>query len=183
MNRRATPILFAVLVLMGLLVYYSERTPAPQSATSAQGTGGATVLSLRETDISLIRMKRDYWNSFTLSRGADGGWKLIDPSNESASESAVRKLLAALVSLPVVSVIDMPADDSERHREYGLWKPAMEVTVSTSDGDQTLLVGVSTADGKGVYCARVGRDKIYVTSADTVQALAQDLAAYRLDKP
>ena len=60
--------------------------------------------------------------------------------------------------------------------------PAIEITVGTTEGDQTLLVGSSTADGKGVYCARLGKDGVFVTSAEAVQVLSQDLSAYRQEK-
>ena len=183
MNRKATPILLALVILMGLLAYFTERPRASSSASALSAAAqGATVLSVRQDDIVQVRMKRDYWNSYTLARGTDGAWKIVDPSTEPALEPAVRKLLAALEALPALTVINLPADDSERHREYGLWTPALQVTVSTQDGEQTLLVGTATADGKGVYCARAGQDKVYVTSAQALQGLSQDLAAYRREQ-
>ncbi len=182
MNRKTTPILVALVVLMSLLAYFSERARTHTTAQSAPTTEGATVLSVRSGDITSIRMKRDYWNSFRLARSPEGVWRLTEPSNEAASEAGVTRLLNALESLPAISVINLPADDTERHRQYGLWKPAIEITVGTTEGDQTLLVGSSTADGKGVYCARLGKDGVFVTSAEAVQVLSQDLSAYRQEK-
>ena len=182
MNRKATPILLAVVVLMSLLVYFSERARTRTSVQARPSTESATVLSVRTGDITQIRVKRDYWNSFRLTRSPEGTWKLTEPSTEPAAEAGVTRLLSTLESLPALSVIDLPADDSERHREYGLWKPAIEITVTTTEGDQTLLVGSATADGKGVYCSRLGKDGVYVTSAEAVQVLSQDLSAYRQEK-
>ena len=182
MNRKTTLILLAVLILMSLLVYFSEFARTRTSAQSQPGAEGATVLSVRTGDITQIRVKRDYWNSFHMKRTPDGTWRLLEPSSEPAAEAGVTRLLSALESLPALSVIKLASDDSERHREYGLWKPAIEITVTTTDGDQTLLVGSATADGKGVYCARLGKDGVYVTSADVVQILSQDLSVYRQEK-
>ena len=182
MNRKATPILLAVVILMSLLAYFVERPSARSAATQQTVAQGATVLSIRKDDILQVRMKRDYWNSFTLARSPDGSWRLVEPSAEPAAEPAVQKLLAALESLPAISVINLSADDSERRREYGLWTPALELTVTTPDGEQVMLVGTATADGKGVYCTRMGQNKVYVTSPDAVRVLSQDLAAYRQEK-
>ena len=182
MNRKTTPLLLALVVLMSLLVYFSERARTRTAAQTRPVTEGATVLSVRTGDITQIRVKRDYWNSFRMARSPDGAWKLTEPASEPAAEAGVTRLLSALESLPALSVINLPADDTERHRQYGLWKPAIEITVTTSEGDQTLLVGAATADGKGVYCARLGKDGVFVTSAEAVQAISQDLSAYRREK-
>lgn len=182
MNRKTTPILLVLLVLMSLLAYFSERARTHTAAQSKPTTEGETVLSVRTGDITQVRVKRDYWNSFRLVRSPEGVWRLTEPSNEPAVEAGVTRLLSTLESLPALSVISLAADDTERHRQYGLWKPAIEITVTTTDGDQTLLVGSATADGKGIYCARLGKDGVYVTSAEAVQVLSQDLSAYRQEK-
>ncbi len=182
MNRKTTLILLAVLILMSLLVYFSEVARTHTSAQARPSSEGETVLSVRTGDITQIRVKRDYWNSYHLVRTPEGTWKLTEPSAEPAAEAGVMRLLSALESLPALSVIKLTADDTERHREYGLWKPTIEITATTADGDQTLLVGSATADGKGVYCARLGKEGVYITSPDAVQILSQDLSAYRQEK-
>jgi len=182
MNRKTTPLLLAVLVLMSLLAYFSERVRTQTSAHPQASTEGATILSARTGDMTHIRVKRDYWNSFHLARSPEGVWKLVEPSNEPAAEPAVTRLLSTLESMPTLSVIKLPADDTERHRQYGLWKPALEITITTTEGDQVLLVGSATADGKGVYCALLGKDGVFVTSAEAIQVLSQDLSVYRQEK-
>ena len=184
MNRKATPTLFAAVLLLGLLAYFTEhrRSRGVPPAPGAGDPGGAAVLSVEQGGILQVRMKRDYWNSFTLVRGADGAWRLAEPSNEPAFDVSVAKLLAALEHLKASSVIDLPSDDSERHREYGLWSPTFELTVTTAEGDQTLIVGAPAQEGQAYYCARLGRDKVYVVPHEAVQTLAQDLAAYRQEK-
>jgi len=183
MNRKATPILLLAMVAMIVLAVATEwpRSSASTVATRA-GAPSARVLNVNQGDLLRIRVKRDYWNSYTLARSPEGAWRLTDPSDEPASESAVRTLLATVESLPAVSIIDLPSDDSERHRQYGLWSPSLELTVSTSEGDQTVTFGTQTADNKGVYCARIGQDKVYVTTPEAVQVLSQDLNVYRSGK-
>jgi len=177
MNRKMTPILLAAALLLGLVTYLFESS-APSEQRSGP-TEGSRVLEVDRADILQVRVRRDYWNSYTLQRQPDGSWQLTEPSIEPASVPAVNRLLNALETLPVVTTIDLPASDSERHREYGLWEPAMEVTVTTGNGDHTLLFGSPTADGKGVYCAEAGRDRVYVTTAEAVRVISTEFAAYR----
>ena len=181
MNRKTTPILLAVVIAMGVLAFLSERTRI-QSASRPSAGAAPTILTITEDDLQRVRVKRDYWNTYTLTRVPDGSWRLTDPSDEPAAEPAVRRMVAALTALPTLSTMDLPANDSERHREYGLWKPVLELTVTTLNGDETLIFGTGTADGAGVYCARAGRDKVFVTSRDALQALSQDLSAFRQEK-
>ena len=177
MNRKTTPILLAIALVMGLAAFLLERQSVPKRAKSA--STGARVLQMDEADIVQIRVKRDYWNSFAIARSPEGAWSLTEPSSEPASPLAVGRLLSALMSLPAQSAIDLPSDDSERYREYGLWEPSVEVTVSDRKGATTLSFGAPTPDGKGVYCAIHGVNKVYVTAPDAVKAISEDLSAYR----
>jgi len=183
MNRKITPILLIVLLVMGLSAWLSERPRAGRELAAAGAAHADTVLIINQADILQVRVKRDYWNSFALAKAADGSWRLTEPSSEPADDAAVRKLLSTVESLPVINTINLPADDSERHREYGLWSPTLDITVTTAGGgDQTLAFGVKTADGKGVYCAILGHDRVYVTTPEAFQALSEDMSSYRQGK-
>ena len=182
MNRKTTPFLLLALVLLGLLAFIMERPRSRPESSSQSEAYGARVLAISQADVLRVRVKRDYWNSYTLGKTPDGSWRLTDPSDEPASEPAVRKLLATVENLPALTTINLPASDSERHREYGLLKPVLELTVSTPDADHSVSFGTQTADNKGVYCARYGQDKVYVTAPEAMQVLSLDLAAYRQEK-
>ena len=192
MNRKITPILLAIVVLLALMAYLSERPSRAKTAKAGdekmaengrtdadKRVSGARLFEIDQSDIQQVRVKKDYWNTFALQRGADGAWKLVEPSAEPAAAAAVNTLLNTIETLPVLSVIDMLSDDSERYRQYGLWEPSVEVTISDNKEAHTLRVGSPTTDGKGVYCVVVGRNKVYVTAPDAVRILSTDLAAYR----
>lgn len=196
MNRKITPILLAIVVLLALLAYISERPSRIKTAKSGNETtagdgradanaqaSGARLFEIDQSDIHQVRIKKDYWNTYTLQRGADGSWKLVEPATEPVVAAAMNTLLSTIEALPVLSVIDMLSDDSERYRQYGLWEPAVEVTISDNKAVHTLRVGSPTADGKGVYCVVVGRNKVYVTTPDAVRVLSTDLAVYRQETP
>jgi Domain of unknown function (DUF4340) len=196
MNRRITPILLAIVVLLALLAYISERPSHAKTAKSGNektaGEGradadkqasGARLFEIDQSDIQQVRVKKDYWNTYALQRGSDGSWKLVEPSAEPVAAAAVNTLLSTIETLPVLSVIDMLSDDSERYRQYGLWEPAVEVTISDNKEAHTLRVGSPTTDGKGVYCVVVGRNKVYVTTPEAVRILSADLSVYRQEVP
>jgi len=182
MNPRSSLILLAALLAMSLVVYYTERPARQASSASGDHPAGSRVLELNPEDILQVQVKRDFYNSYTLSRGSDGAWRIIDPSSEPALEANVLKFLDVLANLPVITTIDLPQDDSERHRQYGLWKPSLELTASRANGTDTVIFGTKTENGTGIYCTRSGRDKVYVIPVESFQGVAQDLAVFRKEK-
>ncbi len=179
MNPRSSLYLLAALLVMSLVVYFAERPNSVSKAESIEHPSGSRVLEMAPEDILQVQVKRDFYNSYTLSRGADGAWRIIDPSSEPAGEANVGKLLESLANLTVITTIDLPQDDSERHRQYGLWKPSLEVTVSRANRSDTVMFGAQSEEGTGVYCALAGHDKVYVIPKGLLPGLSQDLSVYR----
>ena len=177
MNRQTTLLLAAIALVLGLTVLVSEFGRAPRPGRS--GSRGAYVLDIQPADIQRISVKRDYWNSFTLARTADGSWKMIDPAEEPAAGPAVEILAHILAYLPIGATIDLPMNDSERYQEYGLWEPREQITVVTGEKEYTLLFGSETIDQTGVYCVIQGQDNVYVTPAESFHILSLDLETYR----
>ena len=176
MNRKLTPVLLSLVLALILLAYLVERNN-PADRPSAGGR--PRILEVDESEIIRLRIKRDYWNSYALQRNPGGGWQLLEPSNEPAATPAAEHLVRAVAALPALRAIDLPAGNAERYREYGLWTPATELTVTTSAGDQTLLFGGHTPDQTGVYCLISGRSRVYVTAAADADAVAIDPATLR----
>lgn len=177
MSRKMTPLLLSLALILGLITYITECS-SPQSRRASRPQS-ARILDIDVSEIRRIRVKRDYWNSYALQRNPDTSWQIIEPSNEAASPQAVQRLLAVIQEMPISQSIDLPANDTERHREYGLWLPVMELTVTTDGGEHTLIFGRNTPDRAGAYCAEVGRDRVLITSASVLQALAVDPASLR----
>lgn len=177
MNRKITPYLIAALLVLGLLVFLSER---PRRAASGAGRSAApSVLDVPLDAILRLRMKKDFWNSYVLARDEGGQWRMEEPSRAPAVETEVQRLLETVTALPVLRTLDLPGDDAERRREYGLWSPSLEITLSTPDGATTLLFGVPTRDETGVYVAVHGRPRVHVTSKAAFDVLQRDADTYR----
>lgn len=177
MNWRTTLVLLVVALVLGVAVL-TELFRKPRVTAGLSGKG-QRVLTVEAAEITRVRAKREYWNSYLLARAPDGSWQLQEPSTEAANPQAAQKLVQTLADLPRLAVIDLPANDAERYREYGLWVPQAEITVMTNTGEQTLLIGGDTADGAGTYCAISGQDNVYVTSPPAAAVLLAGLETYR----
>ena len=179
MNRQTTWILLVITVLLAMMIFITDQTRTHRQ-NAVQQSKTAIVLNCKASDVQVISVKRDYWNSFTLRKTPEGTWKFIDPSDEPASMPAVNQLLGMLESLPRITVIDLPMNDSERYKEYGLWQPREQITVSAGEKEYILLLGADTKDETGVYCAILGQDNVYVTSQEAYKRLAMDMVSYRI---
>jgi hypothetical protein len=177
MNRKATPLLLAAALILGLVAWWSNL--ARKSSSSDGAPRGARLLSLHPQDLIQVRVRRDYWNTFTLARGRDTRWELIEPAREPADPEAVERLLQTLTTIPVLQRIDLPGDDTERHRQYGLWEPRLTVQILTAERQESLLFGGETSDGAGIYCAREGRDGVFIVPADALAVLETGPDPYR----
>lgn len=177
MNRKITPYLIAAMLLLGWLAYLSER-PRRAGAVRSRAVS-ASVLGIPKEDILRLRMQKDFWNSYVLARNPDGQWMMEEPARGAANTTEVRRLLETVTLLPVLQVLDMPGDDAERHREYGLWTPALEITLSTPSGATTLMFGSRTPDESGVYAVVHGTSRVYVVPAASFGILERGADTYR----
>lgn len=177
MNRKSTVILACLVFVMALVALLSSRAGRVANRYGQTGIGG---IGIDPDTLLQVRVQRDYWNTFTLERDLSGRWNLVEPSSEEAFSAAVNELIDLLARFPVVTRLDLPAGDSERFREYGLWEPSLEVMLTTVDGARVLQLGRETTDGTGVYCALEGEDGVMVTTQQAAQMLSRDLEAYRV---
>lgn len=177
MNRKATPLLLVAALILGIAAWWSHQVRTGASGRTPSRAG--LLLPVHPQDLIQVRLRRDFWNTFTLTRGPDTAWQLIEPAREPADATAVELLLQALTSLPVLRRIDLPGDDTEHYRQYGLWEPRLTVQILTADRQDVFLFGDETSDGTGVYCVHEGRDGVYVTSAAAFNSIETDPDRYR----
>jgi len=182
MNRTVTPYLIAAVLVLGLLAYLSERPRRTSEGARARGARDTSVLRVDPEDVQRIRMRRDFWNSYTLARDEERRWTLEEPSRGPAHEAEVRRLLETLTFLPSAQILDMPGDDSERYREYGLWEPALEFTLATAGGSvHTLMFGAKTPDETGVYTVVHGVARVHVVPVEAFEILQRGADTYRAE--
>lgn len=178
MNRKITPYLIAALLVLGLLAYLSERPRRAATGGSSRAAAPAVIDVPRDT-ILRLRMKKDFWNSYVLGKDEGGQWSMEEPSRGPAVETEVRRLLETVTALPILRTLDIPGDDADKRREYGLWSPSLEITLSTADGATTLLFGAFTPDEAGVYVTVHGQSSVHVTPTSAFDVLQRNADTYR----
>lgn len=177
MNRQLTySLLLCVAILGGLIILID-------SATWFRGNhrirSSPRIIQVEPQDILKIRVLRDYWNTFTLSRNAEGSWYMAEPTREPADIAYAARLLETLANLPRLEILGSIADDRERYREYGLWHPSVQVTLTSVDREWQLAFGAETPDGKGVYVSRMDNDEVFITSKEAFDIIITDAGYYR----
>jgi len=93
-------------------------------------------------------------------------WRLTAPIEDRADQSAVDRLLSALTGLQKERTIAdaKPAD-------VGLESPRGKVTLTTSKGEQTLVIGADVPASNNLLVSLTGKPDVYVTSRSFVDQL------------
>ena len=137
--------------------------------------------SLRER--SLLRFDANKVTEVTLAgpelslrlRRSGQRWQLLQPLTDSADNTRVRELLAALGSLSTQRYIENP----ERLSAYGLDPPRARVSVATLDTTYSATLGGRGPKASTVYAQR-GGESVVVVCSDTISNLVVwDVAYWR----
>ena len=86
----------------------NEKTAGVVGAAADKPTSDTRLFEIDQSDIQQVRVKKDYWNTYTLQRVSDGSWKLVEPSTEPVLAVAVNTLLNT-IETPAGAVRDRHA--------------------------------------------------------------------------
>jgi hypothetical protein len=176
MNPRVTIALALVALALGAFIAFYERH-----------TVGTSEIARREGRLLEIfdrsrvrRVEIDYdGRSIVLSRGEgeDADLRLESPVQTHADDDAVEALLGALDwAVPYRTIDEVSAEDRTR---FGLDEPFASVTITVGDKPIRLLVGKEAPGAEGRYAAGARPDRVFVVSADVVEALSHDVDHFR----
>jgi hypothetical protein len=176
MNRQLTFYLTACVIFLGICILLIDRSSWFQNKPYAHRP--PRVLQIEPRDIMQVRVIRDFWNTFTVKQNQDGNWDLIEPSLMPANFGQITRLIDALANLSILDTIGSITDDSERYREYGLWDPSAQVTVTSAEHEWKLAFGLETTDGQGVYVIRSDNDEVYVIPKEAFAIIVTEAENY-----
>jgi hypothetical protein len=114
-----------------------------------------TLMTFKPDDVSKLVIKQDDGTPVELQK-EQGKWKIMQPARYDADTERVRTLLASLSN---ARIDDFSSDNPANLGQYGLDKPALEVSVFTGPGQarQSLQFGKKeTGAGKDDYYVRRG---------------------------
>ena len=126
---KSTGLLVAAAVLLALTgaLYWSDHHKPSESASSSSSSTGAEapapkILTLKDSDISAIVIKKKGADEVALSKDASGKWQITAPKPLAADQDAVSSLVSTVSSLGSERLVDeKPADV----KQFGLAEPAL----------------------------------------------------------
>ena len=153
MNPRTTGILFLVALLLGGIVWYSNRHEGEkkQAAEQAKHLFG----ELKPEQIDWIAFNTPDGKPARVER-KQGAWQVVEPVAAPADAANVDGLAASLAGLTSEAVIE----DAQGAEVYGLGDTAKQVKFGAAGAEHALRLGKKTPIGSNSYAA-TGDGKVY----------------------
>jgi hypothetical protein len=172
---RTTATLLALLIVLGGVVYYVTRQPAPDQASQTAAT--PQVLSFAPTDATKLVVSSADKTTEVAKTGTT--WNVVRPEAGPADASRVEGWVDQLGSLTASRAIDNVTDFSS----YGLSQPKGSVEIDLTGGKTIkLALGDKTPDG-GDYYVRMPDDTTKSKSVFLINAPLVDDLNSALTKP
>jgi hypothetical protein len=181
---KSTGLLIAAAVLLALTgaLYWSDHHK-PGDPTSASSSSGAPseapapkILTLKDSDVSAITIKKKGADEVDLSKDAAGKWQITAPKPLAADQDAVTSIVSSVSSLNSDRLVDEKPSDV---KQFGLTAPALEVAVKTKDKSQKLLFGDDTPTGSAVFAKLDGDPRVFTVASYTKTSLDKSSADLR----
>jgi hypothetical protein len=163
---KSTGLLIAAAVLAALTgtLYWSDHHKTADT-TATPVDAAPKILSLKDTDLSKIEIKKKGAEEVTLAKNDAGKWQITAPTPLDADPDAVSTMISTLSSLNSERVVEDKAADL---KQYGLTGPALEIDIATKDGkSQKLLLGDDTPAGNAVFAATSGDPRVFTIASYT----------------
>ena len=180
---KLTGLIIATALLAALigLLYWSNRHPASTDTASASTPPAPKILSVSESDLTKVGVRKNDRDQIALARNGSGAWEILAPKPMAADQSAVDSMLGTFSSLTSERLVDDKANDLS---SYGLAKPSLEVDLTEkSNKIHKLLIGDDTPAGSGAYAMLAGDPRVFTIASYTKSSIdktATDLRDKRL---
>ncbi|MFQ5444367.1 MAG: DUF4340 domain-containing protein, partial [Nitrospinales bacterium] len=142
-----TTIKLAVILIGIVLYYFYIDLPAEKKKTEEKERSEKILLFNPEDvkEFSLIKINE----TFSLKRGDNGQWEIVQPINVKADPQTVSDLISQIENARFTRIVDeSPADLST----YGLENPSLKFLIKLKDQtEKTLLFGDESPIGSSIY--------------------------------
>jgi hypothetical protein len=160
-------LLAAAVVLAALtgVLYWSDHHKTIESATTAADAPAPKILTLKDTDVGKIEIKKKGAEEVALAKDNAGKWQITLPKRLGADQDSVTSMVSTVSSLSSDRLVDDKASDL---KQYGLSDPALEVDITTKDSKpQKLLIGDDTPAGNGAFAMLAGDPRVFTIASYT----------------
>lgn len=159
--------------LAGTLYFVERRKEGKTSDTSSPATKTEEKLfAIKSEDIQQITLQPAGGEKVKLERAGDK-WKIVEPRELPADDSAISTLLGTLSGLYVSETVE---EKPASLKEYGLDPPQATVEFAAkSGGRQTLLLGENAPAGGSVYAKSASQPKVVAVGSYVKSDLTKSL--------
>jgi len=165
---RGLLIAVVALALLAGGVYWSNKAKQAESAKPADTASAPKILAIPEDQIMKVEIRKTGGEA-TVAERKSGKWELTAPKPLAADPDAMSSVTSTFTSLTSDRLIEEKAADLD---QYGLAKPAMEVTVTGKDGkSRQLLIGDEVPTGSGFYVKVEGDPRVFTVASFTKTSL------------
>jgi hypothetical protein len=152
-----------VLLILGAVLYWSNRHPTNSESSKISADTSPPILKLDQAAITKLELKKKGAEPLSLTKATSGDWQITEPKPLRADQSAVSGVLSTLSSLNSQRIVDDKASDL---RTFGLESPALEVDVTEKDNkSQKLLLGDETPASNGIYAMLAGEPRVFTMAS------------------
>jgi hypothetical protein len=166
-------VLAALLVAVGVFYYVYDVRMAPDREKAETRKG--RVFSAETADVTQLTLKRS-GESIELKREGDA-WQMAAPVRARADRGPVEEVITnALTSKIDREIVAAPSSLTD----FGLDKPAAEVTLTLKDGKQlALLLGGKSPTGVWVYAKERDKPNVFVIGDSVLRDATRPVADFR----
>lgn len=173
MRWQTTAVLALLLAVLGGFYYVYEVRLGPGREEAAARKG--RVFGADTKDVSELELKRE-GETVRLKREGDQ-WTLLEPVRARGSRAAVDETLANVLTAKIDREID---PDPKSPADFGLERPAAEVTLTLKDGKKLgLALGAKNPTGVWVYAREQGKPAVFVLGESVLRDATRPVADFR----
>jgi hypothetical protein len=173
MRWQTTAVLAALLIAFGAFYYVYEirEGPAREQAEARKGR----IFTADVGDVAELRITRPD-DTVRIKREGDG-WRLLAPVDARAAKGAVEETLTTLTTAKMDrEVASAPKDPAE----FGLDKPAADVTMTLKNGQQLgLVLGAKNPTGVWVFAQERGKPGVVLLGESVLRDATRPVADFR----
>jgi hypothetical protein len=173
MRWQTTAVLAAILLIVGGGYYWYEIQQGPERE-KAEGRKGR-VFTAEPTDVTEAVIKRA-GDTIRLKRDGER-WKVVEPVAAGGDRGPIDETLTTIVTAKMDREI---ADKPSALGDFGLDKPAADVTLTLKDGKQLgLSLGSKTPTGVWVYAQERDKPAVFVVPDSVLRDATRPVADFR----
>jgi uncharacterized protein DUF4340 len=173
MRWQTTVALAVILIALGAFYYVYEVRLGPEREKT-EGRKGR-VFTAEPADVTEVEIKRP--DSVVKVRRESDGWQILEPVKARGDRGAIDETVTSVVTARMDREIESAPTGLA---DFGLDKPAAEVTLRLKDGKQLgLLLGAKSPTGVWVYAREAGKPAVFVVGDSVLRDTTRPIADLR----